>query len=150
MVEDVGVALGGDFQKPHILLRIGDAAGLQIGGDLAAAHPQVFLGDHDKNALDMLGHEPCGDRAPANQDKPYIRPLLQRNDLPAQFLAFQPVQVVDHHYPALLSARFQPGQRPILPGQFLTGEVSVSAARQILAYQFRLAIAGGPVKVNCL
>ena len=78
-----------------------------------------------------------------NQDKPYIRPLLQRNDLPAQFLAFQPVQVVDHHYPALLSARFQPGQRPILPGQFLTGEVSLKSEelrREIIALEERADI----------
>ena len=96
-MEDIGVSLGIVQQILNIFFRIGGAAGVKIADDLAPAHVQITLLDHAKDTLDMLGHEPCGDRTPADQDKPYILPLLRRNDLPAQFLAFQPVQVVDHH-----------------------------------------------------
>ena len=81
MVEDVGVALGGILQILNIFLCVDDAAGVQIGGDLVPAHPQVIFGNHNKNALDMPGHEPGRERASADQDQPYILPLLQCQNL---------------------------------------------------------------------
>ncbi len=76
-MEDIGVSLGIVQQILNIFFRVNDTAGIQITGDLLPAQTQVLFRDYNKTTLDMLGHEPWRQRTPANQNLPYILPLIQ-------------------------------------------------------------------------